>query len=1534
MKKTLLFLFISLLAISSILAVGGDTPATAENISVLPYNDSGNTSSGYTNYIGNTSADAWYLINSVIELTNVTFDLTGSSFDTFMRVYDSTETQLWSDDDGGSGNTSKISGKTLSANTDYYICVEGYSGNTGAYILNVSANETGNINDASAPTSISNVSPIAGTTEIALQPTLTWDFGDNTETYDLYLDTDNPPQTLVVNNAEAGVSGSFTPEIDLVEYTTYYWMVVSKSSTSSELQNIVNSFTTVDLVAGEVTNPNPGDNGLNIDINPTITWDFAANTETYDLYFDTVNPPVNQVVTDGIATTGSYTPSELALDTEYYWTVISKNSVSFRTTENTFSFRTKLADNIVPIGYGTVVDRGLPVDPYFGYTYSQSIYLQSEIDFANQRIQKIWYHYNGSSDLEHTSEWVIYMGHTSLTEFATNTDWISIDNLLQVASVTLDPYPTEEGWIEFVLDTPFVYNNVDNLVIAVEDNQSGYETSSDEFYCSSVTGSRSIMYRNDNTNPDPVAPPVAAGIYNYIPNIRMEFGDIPEAPQFSINPESKDFGTVLFDVTDSQLFTINNTGGTDLIIDTPIAMETESDFTMVDSNTYPLSIAPGAAATFTVEFTPTVAGPATDNIVIIDNTTRASRLIPVSGEGVDPIVRNFPHTQSFDEPTLPAGWVIDPVVAGDSWEIGNDELGGHGATAEATGNGGYMMVIDDSTPETVPSHLYSPQFDLTGLTNPILEFKYWIGDNSNTSELHIDIITSEETFTSVTVLSDSNGASDWATCIVNLQAYTGQLVSIDFRGMEGSGYEGDISIDDIYIFNNTNPPAVTTLVSPLNEATDLALSGNLEWNPVNYANGYLVNFGTDNPPTNVLDSFDNASSVAYEYSGLSTGTVYYWQIIPYNGNGNANDCPVWSFTTTSSAPDPATNPSPSDGATNRTQSGTFSWNASLLAEGYYFCLGTDNPPTNMENMHDNGTNLDYTYVDFSYGTTYYWQVIPYNAAGNAVDCPVWSMTIMEDPRIYPSYLQTFNQSSSLPNKWTSNMGVRASWGLTNSNVLYKNLYSSVSSCYAELNNVTSIDPNDYVSFYYRLVDYSGAPNNPTTLGEGDSVVLSASINDGEEYTPLYTINQNNHTPTTAWRKITLPIDTFVGNDVKFRFDCTWNNGDYYIMIDNFFVGPIEANIIISEVNAGTVQYVELYNAGTISASIEGWHLDQFNPAISTIFSYELETNLPENMMLYSGKYVTIIGGTYEQFIAEYPGFNGYYIADGDASVGVPQISNNSWFRLDDGTAKTTIDQFGSETAGASVGTIYERNDAESSGDDIANDWTPVIAPTPGIPNENDLTNDNALPIQLTSFVAENMTTSDEGSFVQLEWVVESESNISGYNIYRNNISSEDSYYQINSGIIVANNLFSQNQYIYKDTEVEVSNTFYYWLESVSIDGISQFFGPVEITIEENDTPDTPEVPFVTSMNSVYPNPFNPTTQVSFSLKSEENVTISVYNIKGELISVLYNGMKPQGKNVVSWDGINRHGKACGSGIYFFRMKTKGYTAVKKATLLK
>jgi len=85
----------------------------------------------------------------------------------------------------------------------------------------------------------------------------------------------------------------------------------------------------------------------------------------------------------------------------------------------------------------------------------------------------------------------------------------------------------------------------------------------------------------------------------------------------------------------------------------------------------------------------------------------------------------------------------------------------------------------------------------------------------------------------------------------------------------------------------------------------------------------------------------------------------------------------------------------------------------------------------------------------------------------------------------------------------------------------------------------------------------------------------------------------------------------------------------------------------------------------------------------------------------------------------------------------------------------------------------------------------------------------------------------------------------------------------------------------------------------------------------------------------YPNPFNPSTTISFSnTNSQELTQIEVYNLKGQKIKTLVNEKFPAGQHSVIWNGRDDNNKPASSGIYFYKYKSGEFQQTKKMILMK
>ncbi len=86
------------------------------------------------------------------------------------------------------------------------------------------------------------------------------------------------------------------------------------------------------------------------------------------------------------------------------------------------------------------------------------------------------------------------------------------------------------------------------------------------------------------------------------------------------------------------------------------------------------------------------------------------------------------------------------------------------------------------------------------------------------------------------------------------------------------------------------------------------------------------------------------------------------------------------------------------------------------------------------------------------------------------------------------------------------------------------------------------------------------------------------------------------------------------------------------------------------------------------------------------------------------------------------------------------------------------------------------------------------------------------------------------------------------------------------------------------------------------------------------------------LNQNYPNPFNPATRITYQLPGEAHVRLVVYNLLGQRVRVLVDGLRPAGVHTIEWNGLDEASRKVGSGIYFCRLQTEGFTQVRKMVL--
>lgn len=88
------------------------------------------------------------------------------------------------------------------------------------------------------------------------------------------------------------------------------------------------------------------------------------------------------------------------------------------------------------------------------------------------------------------------------------------------------------------------------------------------------------------------------------------------------------------------------------------------------------------------------------------------------------------------------------------------------------------------------------------------------------------------------------------------------------------------------------------------------------------------------------------------------------------------------------------------------------------------------------------------------------------------------------------------------------------------------------------------------------------------------------------------------------------------------------------------------------------------------------------------------------------------------------------------------------------------------------------------------------------------------------------------------------------------------------------------------------------------------------------------------LSSPFPNPFNPTTTISYDLPEQSQVTLGIYDLLGKKIKALVNQSQVAGNKIVVWDGTDFFGRQVSAGVYLYRIQAGEFTQTRKMLLLK
>ena len=205
--------------------------------------------------------------------------------------------------------------------------------------------------------------------------------------------------------------------------------------------------------------------------------------------------------------------------------------------------------------------------------------------------------------------------------------------------------------------------------------------------------------------------------------------------------------------------------------------------------------------------------------------------------------------------------------------------------------------------------------------------------------------------------------------------------------------------------------------------------------------------------------------------------------------------------------------------------------------------------------------------------------------------------------------------------------------------------------------------------------------------------------------------------------------------------------------------------------------------------------------------------------------------------------------------------------------------------------------------------------------------DTPLPVELTSFTADNSRAGE----ITLNWVTESEIENLGF-ILERGAESEDgttaewteiASYITDEALRGQGSVTYRTEYSFTDKTVEPGVTYDYRLADVSYAGEKVYHALNVLGVAVT------EIPEEFALFPAYPNPFNPETVIRYQLSADSDVSLQIYDVKGQMIETLLNKTQDPGFYKVNWKPINLP-----SGVYFCKLTIGDRTSTQKLILLK
>ncbi len=273
---------------------------------------------------------------------------------------------------------------------------------------------------------------------------------------------------------------------------------------------------------------------------------------------------------------------------------------------------------------------------------------------------------------------------------------------------------------------------------------------------------------------------------------------------------------------------------------------------------------------------------------------------------------------------------------------------------------------------------------------------------------------------------------------------------------------------------------------------------------------------------------------------------------------------------------------------------------------------------------------------------------------------------------------------------------------------------------------------------------------------------------------------------------------------------------------------------------------------------------------------------------------------------------------------------------DAGTGKTTAEMkavatfTNQTTTGLTIAWDFETNPNDDSANndywDIDGSSSPINSGYPFLSWQNG--DDTSLPVELSSW-----KVSSTSGLVNMTWTTDSEIENLGFIIERINATGKwESIASFNTceSLRGQGSTTKTTAYHLTDKNVQIGRKYTYRLSDVDYHSRKTTHAEISVVVKAEAVTLIDKF----TLTSAFPNPFNPTTTIRYHLTDAANISLMIYDAKGQMVKIIKSGMTQTGSYSYTWNGTNASGQAVSAGVYLVRMQFRTGAKTIKMVYLK